>query len=91
MTAPVSLAPSAAPPAPAPRYLRRREVAAWLGMASRTFGARRRALEAAGFPRPDPVVRGWDRAALDAWADARMGRSADAQAAAVDSLFGIAA
>jgi predicted DNA-binding transcriptional regulator AlpA len=89
MTAPVAQAPSAAPPTP--RFLGAPEVAAWLGLSVRSFRARRPALEAAGFPRPHPVVRRWDRAALDAWADAQMGRSADAQAAAVDSLFGLAA
>jgi hypothetical protein len=89
MTAPVALASSAAHPAP--RFLGQAEVAAWLGVSVRTFRARRPALEAAGFPRPNPVVRRWDRVALDAWADGQMGRSADAQAAAVDSLFGLAA
>ncbi|WP_333673291.1 hypothetical protein [Elioraea tepidiphila] len=89
MTPAGALAPSAAPPAP--RFLGQAEVAAWLGISIRTLRARRPALEAAGFPRPHPVVRRWDRVALDAWADAQMGRSADAAAAAVDSLFGIAA
>lgn len=87
MTAPVALAQSAAPPAPAPRFLGRGEVAAWLGISPRTFGARRAALEAAGFPRPHPVVRRWDRQALDAWADAQAGRQAR-DASDVDSWFG---
>ena len=89
MTPPGALAPSAAPLLP--RFLGQAEVAAWLGLSPRSFRARRPALEAAGFPRPHPVVRRWDRQALDAWADGQMGRSADAQAAAVDSLFGLAA
>jgi hypothetical protein len=82
-------APSAA--VPPPRFLGAAEVAAWLGVSVRTFRARRPALEAAGFPRPHPVIRRWDRVALDAWADTQMGRSADAAAAAIDSLFGLAA
>ena len=89
MTTPVAQAPNTAPPAP--RFLGAAEVAAWLGLSVRTFRARRPALEAAGFPRPHPVVRRWDRVALDAWADGQIGRSADAAAAAVDSLFGLAA
>lgn len=89
MTPTGALAPSAAPPAP--RFLGQAEVAAWLGLSPRTFRARKAALEAAGFPRPHPVVRRWDRVALDAWANGQIGQSADADAAAVDSLFGIAA
>lgn len=89
MTPSGALAPSATPPSP--RFLGAAEVAAWLGISVRAFRAKKPALEAAGFPRPHPVVRRWDRQALDRWADAQAGRSADAQAAAVDSLFGIAA
>jgi hypothetical protein len=89
MLRPDAQAPSAI--APAPRFLGAAEVAAWLGVSVRTFRARRPALEAAGFPRPHPVVRRWDRVALDAWADGQISRSADAHAAAIDSLFGLAA
>jgi predicted DNA-binding transcriptional regulator AlpA len=50
-----------------------RQVAARLGRSETWFVQHKAALEAAGFPRRDALLDGWDLAAIDAWIDRRAG------------------
>lgn len=56
-----------------PRGLKTCDVAAYLGLSQTDFFRKRAAMEAAGFPRPDPITRRYDRRAIDAWLDRRSG------------------
>lgn len=56
-----------------PRGMRSRDVAAYLGLSTAGFYSKRAGLEAAGFPRADPLTRRFDRDAIDAWLDQRAG------------------
>lgn len=47
------------------------EVVELLGVAPSTFYDRRAALEATGFPKPDPVMRRYLRADVEAWIQSR--------------------
>lgn len=49
------------------------EAATYLGLSQGRFRDLRPALEAAGFPAPDPLTRRTDRAAIDRWLDGRAG------------------
>ncbi len=49
------------------------EAAAYLGLSQADFFRKRAAMEAAGFPLPDPITRRYDRRAIDAWLDRRSG------------------
>jgi len=61
---------------PTPRGWTVGQVAHYLGLAERTFSAKRPALEASGFPRPDPITARWDGRAVERWLDARSGLDA---------------
>lgn len=52
---------------PSPLTLDAAGVAALLGRPTEWFYRHREALEAAGFPKRLPVVRLWERAAVEAW------------------------
>lgn len=59
---------------PQPRILTSpHQVAALLGRGEEWFRIRRPKLEAAGFPRFDTLLGGWDGAAIDVWLDRRAG------------------
>lgn len=59
---------------PQPRILTSpHQVAALLGRGEEWFRKNRAALERAGFPRRDPLLDGWDAAAIEAWLDRRAG------------------
>jgi DivIVA domain-containing protein len=52
-----------------PRVLSRSEVAGYIGRSDTWFGEHRGELEARGFPKPLPIVGGYDKDAVDAWLD----------------------
>lgn len=54
------------------------EVAKRLGRSRSWFYDHQKELDAAGFPRPLPVVDRWDPAAIDAWLAAQRGLAAAA-------------
>lgn len=56
-----------------PRMVPADKVARRLGVTLASFEAKRAALEAQGFPRPDPVLDTWCLRAVDNWIDARAG------------------
>ena len=58
---------------PPPRILNATQVAARLGMSASNFHNKRAAYEAAGFPRYDDLLRGWDGNAIERWLDNRSG------------------
>lgn len=57
----------------APRIWSAAAVAKRLGMSPGTFGKRQGELSAAGFPMRDPILQGWDSAAVERWLDRRSG------------------
>lgn len=52
---------------PDPAFVPVKWVIGRLGLATTTFYARRPALEEAGFPRPDPLLKRWNREDVEAW------------------------
>ena len=52
---------------PDPAFVPVKWVIGRLGLATTTFYARRAALEAEGFPRPDPLLKRWNREDVEAW------------------------
>jgi hypothetical protein len=55
------------------RLMSEARTASYLGLDTATFQARRAALQSAGFPEPEPITGGYDRAAIDRWLDRRIG------------------
>ncbi|MFP5514085.1 MAG: hypothetical protein ACLGJC_13470 [Alphaproteobacteria bacterium] len=69
-----------------PRLMTARDVATYLNRSEQWFLMKRESLEAAGFPRPDPLMGNlYDRAAVDLWLDRRSGL-ARASAPANDAM-----
>ena len=62
---------------PRPRVLSVAQTADYIGRSLSWFSEHREELEARGFPRPLPVVDGYDRVAIDACLD-RLGGELDA-------------
>lgn len=58
------------------------EVAQYLGVSLRKFRSKQTSLFAAGFPRPNPVLKTYDRFAIDDWLSCK-----DAQP--IDDEFGL--
>jgi hypothetical protein len=58
---------------PTPRIFDAWQVACRLGRSETWFRDNRRRLEAAGFPRSDSLLGGWDADAIDLWLDRRSG------------------
>lgn len=56
-----------------PRMVPAAKVARRLGLPAARFAELRAALEASGFPRPDPILGTWCLQAVDNWIDARAG------------------
>ncbi|MEQ1938584.1 hypothetical protein ABMA46_10040 [Mesorhizobium sp. CN5-321] len=56
-----------------PRMVPVEKVARRLGVTVARFGEIREALEANGFPHPDPIIGNYCLQAVDAWVDARSG------------------
>jgi hypothetical protein len=56
-----------------PRIWSAAAVARRLGMSAGTFGKRLGELVSVGFPSRDPILRGWDSAAIERWLDHRSG------------------
>jgi hypothetical protein len=54
-----------------PRVLSQATLCCYLGKSLTWFAEHRAELEAAGFPRPDSLLNGWDVAAVDRWLDQR--------------------
>ena len=78
---------------PQPRVLTSpAQVAAGLGRGEEWFRRRRERLEAAGFPRRDALLGGWDLDAINAWLDKRAGLdqhlSSDSASNPWDEVFG---
>ena len=55
----------------APAFIRHDAVAERLGISPTTFYDRRSALEAEGFPKPDPVMKRYHRDDVEAWIKGR--------------------
>lgn len=66
-------------PGPKPRYVPKPriwtspQVSAWFGKSEGWFSENRPNLETEGFPRYDPLVKGWDAKAIELWRDQRSG------------------
>jgi hypothetical protein len=52
-----------------PRVLNVATLCAYIGKSETWFTEHRAELEADGFPEPHPIIRGYDRVAVDAWLD----------------------
>ncbi len=63
---------------PAPRPWNEYQVAARLNRGTEWFRVNRKALEAEGFPRKDPLLDGWDSKAIEVWLDRRSSLAIDA-------------
>ena len=57
-----------------PRGITTEETAHYCGLSLSGFETKRPELEATGFPKPDPVLGRYDRAAVDDWFDNRSHR-----------------
>ena len=62
---------------PTPRVLKKHATAARLGCGDTTFDKKRLELEAAGFPKFDELLNGWDGHAIERWFDERAGLVAE--------------
>jgi len=56
-----------------PRVLNTITLCAYIGRSPTWLAENRAQLEAEGFPRPDPLLGGYDRMAVDLWLDRRSG------------------
>jgi hypothetical protein len=54
-----------------PRFLGIATLCCYLGRSETWFAEHRVELESEGFPRPDPLLGGYDRVAVDLWLDRR--------------------
>lgn len=54
-----------------PAFIRYADAAEMLGVSATTFYSRRSALEAEGFPAPDPILKRYLRADVEAWIRSR--------------------
>lgn len=56
-----------------PRLMTALDVATYLNRSEQWFAHKRPQMEAAGFPRPDPLLGLYDQRAVDQWLDRRSG------------------